>query len=143
MVIYGFIFPILLFVSVCAIFVCACLFLCVFCINLMYDASAGKTMLTLTNHKKSVRAMAPHPKEYVSISVDCYLWSDKICFLLFLLSLNMLFFCLLTLFSFLLAAGKLLHLHRLIILRNSTFQKENFCTICCEFNYLLLLNLCE
>jgi len=26
---------------------------------------AGKTMSTLTNHKKSVRAMAQHPKEYV------------------------------------------------------------------------------
>ncbi|XP_027338418.1 protein pleiotropic regulatory locus 1 isoform X1 [Abrus precatorius] len=32
----------------------------------------GKTMLTLTNHKKSVRAMAPHPKEqsFASASAD-------------------------------------------------------------------------
>ena len=37
-----------------------------FCTNLTQNAfHAGKTMSTLTNHKKSVRAMAQHPKEYV------------------------------------------------------------------------------
>ncbi|KAI4345404.1 hypothetical protein L6164_012532 [Bauhinia variegata] len=33
-----------------------------------WDLRYGKTMVTLANHKKSVRAMALHPKEYVPIS---------------------------------------------------------------------------
>ncbi|CAL5389480.1 unnamed protein product [Camellia sinensis] len=31
----------------------------------------GKTMTTLTHHKKSMRAMALHPKEYVFINIIC------------------------------------------------------------------------
>lgn len=31
---------------------------------------AGKTMATLTHHKKSVRAMAQHPSEYVYTTDD-------------------------------------------------------------------------
>jgi pleiotropic regulator 1 len=29
----------------------------------LWDLAAGKTMVTLTNHKKSVRALAIHPEE--------------------------------------------------------------------------------
>jgi pleiotropic regulator 1 len=30
--------------------------------------AAGKTVATLTNHKKAIRAMAFHPKEYTFVS---------------------------------------------------------------------------
>ena len=30
----------------------------------LWDLAAGKTMVTLTHHKKSVRALAIHPTEY-------------------------------------------------------------------------------
>lgn len=36
---------------------------------LNYSYMAGKTMSTLTHHKKSVRAMAQHPIEYVFFSL--------------------------------------------------------------------------
>lgn len=105
---------------------------------------AGKTMLTLTNHKKSVRAMAPHPKEYV-FNISWLLlveWLTMVWFFLFIFY-SFISFCLLSLTpSSLLSAGKLLHLPRLIILKSSPFQKENFVTICCEFiNFLS--NLCD
>lgn len=32
--------------------------------NSLWDLAAGKTMVTLTHHKKSVRALAIHPTEY-------------------------------------------------------------------------------
>ena len=35
-----------------------------FFLNRLWDLAAGKTMVTLTHHKKSVRALAIHPTEY-------------------------------------------------------------------------------
>lgn len=32
----------------------------------------GKTMATLTHHKKTVRALAPHPTEYVTVVCTLY-----------------------------------------------------------------------
>lgn len=34
----------------------------------LWDLIAGKTRATLTNHKKSVRALALHPRQYVTSS---------------------------------------------------------------------------
>lgn len=43
-----------------------------------YSFVLGKTMATLTHHKKSVRAMALHPKEYgafyMFLSVSCRIY---------------------------------------------------------------------
>lgn len=39
-----------------------------------FPCLAGKTMATLTHHKKSVRAMAQHPTEYV-YTTDALLFS--------------------------------------------------------------------
>lgn len=39
---------------------------------------AGRTMCTLTHHKKSVRAMAMHPKELVSTHVQFHIIYDVI-----------------------------------------------------------------
>ena len=34
----------------------------------LWDLAAGKTRATLTHHKKSIRALAAHPREYFSLS---------------------------------------------------------------------------
>ena len=36
----------------------------------LWDLAAGKTMTTLTNHKKGVRAMALHPTEFTFASAS-------------------------------------------------------------------------
>ena len=40
------------------------------CIYRLWELAAGKTMVTLTHHKKSVRALAIHPTEYTFASAS-------------------------------------------------------------------------
>lgn len=99
-------------------------------IVLSYSCMAGKTMATLTHHKKSVRAMAQHPIEYVSTRIFFFL-----SFLLILVNLPVVAFiiCRVLIWSNILLAGTALHLHQLTTLKNLIFQKESSCTTCCEF----------
>lgn len=82
-------------------------------------------MTTLTYHKKSVRAMALHPKEYniANLKSNFFVFASNV------IALQFLYF--LSLAPFL---GTVLHLPQLTTSRNLTFPEGSFCTICCEFS---------
>lgn len=95
-------------------------------------------MSTITHHKKSVRAIAQHPKEYVLVHVLFFTsWNDLFCRCLLLCPLK--WYALLLFLTVFCCPGMLLHLHQPTTLRNSAFQEGNFCTTCCEYLFNIFI----